>query len=255
MTTIKEIYDFIDRSIAPFGNALSFDNVGLLVGNKEREVSKVLLALDITRDVCAEASSLGAELIISHHPIIFKPLKSIQFDSALADLVTNKISAICAHTNLDVAPRGVNFQLASKLGLKRLSALTYEEEKPMGLVGYLDAEMSATEFVEFVKKSLDCSAVRHTSINDRIKKVAVCSGSGGSFIGEAHAHSADAFVVGEIKHSDILKANALGVNIIDTGHYKSENVIIEPLKNMLGEAFRGVELFISREFSDNIKYL
>lgn len=254
MHRVSEIYDYINE-IAPFETALSFDNVGLLVGNKDSEVSKVLLALDINRNVCKEAVSLGAELIISHHPIIFKPLKSINFDTATADLITNRISAICAHTNLDVAPKGVNFQLASKLRLTQLTPLTYEEDKPMGLVGYLKNEMTPSAFASFVKENLNCRGLRYTSANKKIKKVAVCSGSGGSFVEEAYKHSVDTFVTGEIKHSDILKANELGISVVDTGHYKSENVIIEPLKNMLSEKFPKINFFISQSFSDNMKYL
>lgn len=254
MNKVKEIYDFID-TIAPFDTALSFDNVGLLVGNCDADVSKVLLALDITKDVCKEAESLDAELIISHHPIIFKPLKSVSFNSIVADLLNCKISAICAHTNLDVAPKGVNFQLASKIGLTELSVLAYEEDKPLGLVGFLSQEMTSLEFAAFVKKNLNCNGIRYTLSDKKINKVAVCSGSGGSFIKEAYKQSADALVTGEIKHSDILKANEFGITVIDTGHYKNENVIIEPLKNMLSKEFPEIQFFVSRKFSDNINYL
>lgn len=254
MTKIREIYDYINE-IAPFDTALSFDNVGLLVGDYDINVSKVLLSLDITKSVCKEAKNLGANLIISHHPIIFKPLKNIEFGSVVASLIKNNISAICAHTNLDIAKNGVNFQLARKLGLLDLSVLAFEENNPLGLLGYMENEMSAKDFAEHVKEKLGCSGLRYTKTNDRIKKVAVCSGSGGSFIESAYEKSADAFVTGEIKHSDILKANELGISIVDAGHYKSENVIIEPLKNMLSEKFLNIPFFTSEIFSDTVNYL
>ena len=254
MSKIGEIYEYINE-IAPFDTALSFDNVGLLVGNYDIEVSRVLLALDITKSVCDEAKNLGANLIISHHPVIFKPLKNIMFDSVASSLMKNEISAICAHTNLDIAEKGVNFQLAEKIGLLNLSTLTFEENKPIGLIGYLRNEMNAEEFAAFVKEKLDCNGVRYTKINNKIKKVAVCSGSGGTFIENAYEKSVDAFVVGEIKHSDILKANDFGISIVDAGHYKSENVIIQPLKSMLGAKFPHIKFFASQTFSDGVNYL
>lgn len=254
MNTIREIYNFINE-IAPFDTALSFDNVGLLVGNYDINVSKVLLSLDITKSVCAEAKKLGANLIISHHPVIFKPLRNITFDSTAAALIKNDISAICAHTNLDIAEEGVNLQLARRLALSDLSSLATEENNSIGLVGYLKDEMDVNEFAEIVKAKLDCTGIRYTNINKKIKKVAVCSGSGGSFIENAYEKSVDAFVVGEIKHSDILKANEFNISIVDVGHYKSENVIIEPLKNMLSEKFQKTQFFTSQTFSDGINYL
>ena len=254
MNSVGEIYNYINE-IAPFDTALSFDNVGLLIGNRNISVSRVMLALDIIKPVCDEAKNLGANLIISHHPVIFKPLKNISFDSVITTLIKNDISAICAHTNLDIAEKGVNFQLAEKLGLSELSNLTFEENHPIGLIGYLATEMGAKSFAELVKKNLDCKGVRYTAVNDKVKKVAVCSGSGGSFVESAYEKSADAFVVGEIKHSDILKANEMGLNIVDTGHYKSENVIIEPLKNMLSEKFQNIQFFTSKSFRDDVNYL
>lgn len=254
MNTIREIYDYIDE-IAPFDTALSFDNVGLLIGERDIKIAKVLIALDITKPVCEEAKNVGANLIISHHPVIFKPLKNIAFNSVVAALIKNNISAICAHTNLDISKIGVNFQLAKKLGLSNLSSLAIEENSPIGLVGHLKNEMTSEKFATLVKEKLGCENVRYTNTNKNIKRVAVCSGSGGSFIEDAREKSADAFVIGEIKHSDILKANEFGITIVDTGHYKSENVIVEPLKNMLSEKFPSIQFFTSQIFSDEINYL
>lgn len=254
MATIKEIYDFLDR-IAPFKTAFEFDNVGLLVGDRNSEVTKVLVALDITNEVCDEAKSLGAQLIISHHPVIFKALKSLELDSIVANLIQNKISAICAHTNLDVAPEGVNFHLAKKLGISEPCPLAYEENLPLGIVGNLSKVMLPNEFAKFVKEKLNCRGIRYTNLNKKIKTIAVCSGSGGNLVCKAHEKHVDAFVTGEIKHSDILKANHLGIMIVDVGHYKSENVIIEPLKNKLSKEFEKIKFFVSEKFTDKIEYL
>ncbi len=254
MTLVCDIYNFLNE-FAPFNTALSFDNVGVLVGDYSKEISKVLLALDITKEVVSEAEKLGAKLIISHHPVIFSPLKSIDFNSVVHLLCKLEINAICAHTNLDVAPQGVNFHLAHRIGLSDLLPLTFEENQPMGFVGVLGNEMQCKDFAIFVKNRLCCTGVRYTQTNNIIKKVAVCSGSGGAFVKEAHLAGADAFVTGEIKHSQILQANELGLMVVDAGHFKSENVVIEPLQKALQKKFENVEFLTSKNFSDKIEYL
>lgn len=254
MATVKNIYDFIN-SFAPFETALSFDNSGLLIGNPETKVNKVLLALDITSEVIKEAVNISANLIISHHPVIFNPIRNLKFEDITAKMIKNNLNAICAHTNLDVAEEGVNFYLAKKLELLNLSPLTYEENQPIGLTGFLKKEMDPKNFAEFVKISLGCLGLRYTVTGRKIKKVGVCSGSGGCFVDNAKKQSCDAFVTGEIKHSDILKANELGVMIVDAGHYKTENVIIEPLSKTLKQHFQNLEFIISQKFMDNIQYI
>ena len=254
MVKIKQIYDFLN-DLAPFENSLSFDNTGLLIGNSESEVKKVLLSLDITSEVITEAVNINANLIITHHPIIFKPIKNLNFNDLASKMIINGISAICAHTNLDIAPKGVSFELAKKLKLSELGPLTYEENKPMGFIGILKEEMQCEDFARFVKKNLDCAGIRYTNTGRKIKKVGVCSGSGGCFAKEASKKMCDAFVTGEFKHSDILSSNELGLMIVDVGHYKSENVIIAPLCEKLKKEFPSIEFIISKKFNDNINYL
>lgn len=255
MTKVKDIFNFINE-FAPFENALSFDNCGLLIGKAEQEIKNAVLSLDITKDVVKEAKNLNANLIISHHPVIFKPISAINRDSAIYMLCKNDISAICAHTNLDIASEGVNFQLAKKLNLQNLATLTYEEEKPLGLIGNLNREFECKEFAEYVKESLGCNGVRYTAIkNKKIKTAAVCSGSGGEFYKEAFEKGADVIIIGEIKHSQIIAANELGIMVVDAGHYKTENVILEPLKNMLAEKFTNINFYLSKVFTDNVNYI
>lgn len=254
MTIVKEIYNFLNH-FAPFENSLSFDNTGLLIGNLETKVKKVLLSLDITSKVIKEAADIGANLIVTHHPIIFKPLKNLNFDDLTSKMIVNNINAICAHTNLDVAEKGVNFELAKKLELSDLRPLTYEEEKPMGIIGDLEKEMNCKEFAEFVKTELECENLRYTTVDKKIKKVGLCSGSGGCFAKKAKKQGCDAFVTGEIKHSDILGSNELGLMIVDAGHYRTENVIIKPLCEKLQKQFPNLEFAVSKAFTDNISYL
>lgn len=253
MSKVRDILQFIDK-IAPFEKSLKFDNCGLLIGSENNETKKILIALDVTKNVIKEATSLGANLIISHHPVIFNALKKIEFESIPDLICKNNINIICAHTNLDVAENGVNFHLAKSIGLKNLTPLTYEENLPLGLIGNLDKELNCKEFALHVKKSLDCNGIRYTTLNKKIKKAAVCSGSGGEFYKEAYLKGADVLVTGEIKHSQILEANQLPIMIVDAGHFRTENVIIEPLKNELIKNFPEIEIFSSSVCTDNIAY-
>ncbi len=254
MINIQDIYEFLDK-IAPFNTALEFDNCGLLVGSFDKKVNKVMLTLDITKSVVEEAHNIGARLIISHHPVIFKPISKLDFSSAVHFLSKFEISAICAHTNLDAAPKGVNFCLAEKLSLLNLEPLAYEENQPLGLIGKLEQEMDSKEFAIYVKSKLECKGLRYTAIDKKIKKVAVCSGSGGEFVSEAVRKKANAFVTGEIKHSQILHANEEGLMIVDAGHYKTENVVILPLKTELEKQFKDIEFFVTETLTDKIEYL
>lgn len=255
MTKVKDIFNFIDK-IAPFEKALSFDNCGLIIGEMKTGVKNIVLSLDITKDVIEEAKNLNANLIISHHPVIFRPISSIKSNDTISLLCKNDINAICAHTNLDIAEKGVNFQLAQKLNLQNLNPLTYEEEKPMGLIGNLSYEFECKEFAQYVKKRLDCKGVRYTELkNKKIKTVGVCSGTGGEFYKAAYEKSADVIVTGEIKHSQIIDANELGIMIVDAGHYKTENVILEPLKKMLETKFKNIIVYLSKSFTDKINYI
>lgn len=258
MVTVSDVYDFIDE-IAPFDTAMDFDNVGILVGDKGQKIDTVVVSLDITNDVVREAKTLGAQLIVSHHPVIFEGIKSLSPNDAPFNLIQSGMSAICAHTNLDVAKEGVNKCLADALGLTDLEPLSiYKADGincSLGLVGILSEEMSPADFAKFVKHALNCKGLRYTDVNRKIRKVALCSGSGGDLISNAIDMNADAFVTGEIKHHEILIANASDVCVVDSGHFKSENVIIEPLINMLKSKFPEVNFVKSSCCTDHIKYV
>ena len=254
MVKVKHIYKFLDI-LAPFKSAAGFDNVGLIVGNEELMVKKVLLSLDITNEVVLEALQENANLIISHHPVIFRPFKNLNFNNPVSLLVKNNINAICVHTNLDSAAEGVNFYLAKSLELSSAIPFAFEDSNPYGMIGVLKNEMTSLEFAKFVKEKLKCENLRYTENLSKIKTVAVCCGAGGDFIDKAIKLGADAFVTGEIKHSQILTANFHGVTIVDTGHFKSENIIINPLKQKLENEFKDVDFKISEVFTDKIKYL
>lgn len=254
MTSVRDIYDFIDK-IAPFDSQMDFDNSGMLVGNFDKGVKKCLICLDITKNVVDECKKINAELIVSHHPVIFHPIRNLYYDSIPYILARNDISAICAHTNLDVSKHGVNYCLFKILGLKDKGPLSFFKTYELGYCGFLENEISSIEFAKFVKERLNCSCVRFTNISEKIKKIAVCSGAGGSLISEACKKKCNALVTGEIKHSDILFANDNGVSIFDVGHFKSENVVIPHFVEILQKEFPVVEFVESYCCSDEIEFV
>lgn len=249
MTKVSEIYGYIDR-IAPFSTAMDFDNAGLLCGDKNAVVTKALVCLDITAPVVEEAQRLGCELIISHHPIIFRPLKSLKSDSVPYMLASKGVTAICAHTNLDISPVGTCAQLAKKLDL---AAIEMVENEPIAL-GILKHEMSAKNFAKHIKEKLGCKGLRYTDAGRSIKRVGICTGAGGDMFYKV-ADKIDAFVTGEIKHHEILDASAMKIAIVDIGHYRSEFIVCAPLASILSSRFHDVDFVVSKEDAELTEYI
>lgn len=252
MTTINDILNYFE-TFAPVETAMDFDNCGLLVGDGEAAVTKALVTLDITAEVVEEAKSLGCELIISHHPVIFNPIKKMNPRSVPYLLAKNDIAAVCMHTNLDLAEDfGVNRCLAEAVGIKNPAKSNIGE---CMMTGELEAGLTSAEFAEKVKRALNCEGLRYTCCGKKIKRVAVACGAGGSDIFAAAAEGADALVTGEIKHHEINAANGLGITVVDAGHFKSEDIVILPLAKRLGEEFSEITFTKSKTYTDNMKYL
>ncbi len=227
--TNRAILEVLD-SKAPFSLAEEWDNVGLLIGSPDREVSRVLVALDATPAAIEAAKSMGAELIVTHHPVIFSPLKALDSGSIPYALAAAGIDVISVHTNADKAIDGVNDILATRLGLNDLRVT----EDGFCRIGTLAEPTDATAFAKTVAAALD-TAVRVNG-GGTIRTVAVCGGSGGDFITPL-AGEIDAFVSGEVRHHQWLEANALGVTVIEAGHYATEVPIVDTLCRWLQEAF------------------
>ena len=257
MAQVKDIYGYIDR-IAPFHTQLGFDNAGLLVGRAGREVDTVLVALDITKDVIREAQTLGAQLIVAHHPVIFNPIKSVTDGDTTGEkvlmLAESGMAAICAHTNLDAARDGVNDVLARRLGLTEVDLLCKDGEdewgRPYGIgrVGVLNVNcpMGAADFARTVKEALGAADVRCMDAGKTVFRVAVGGGSCGSMLRDAVAAGCDTFVTADVKYDVFLEAKELGINLLDAGHFATENVVIEPLAQGLQNAFPGVKVLVSK---------
>lgn len=252
MTKIKDILNYFE-TFAPLDTAMDFDNCGLLVGGKDAEVTKALVALDITPDVVREAESSGCELIISHHPVIFNPVKKLSPSSVPYLLAQTGIAAVCMHTNLDLGEEfGVNRCLAEAVGI---IAPVKSERGECLMTGRLEKPLSAAEFAAAVKNALSCDGLRYTDCGKMIETAAVACGAGGSDIFAAAEEGADVLVTGEIKHHEINAANEAGVAVVDAGHFKSEDIVILPLIKRLRAQFPEITFTKSKTYSDNMKYL
>lgn len=235
MPTVKQIYDFIN-SLAPFCTQESWDNSGLLLGNPEREVSKVSLALDATAKTVAAAKKNGAELMITHHPVIFSPVKKVLAGSVIYELLSNSISAISAHTCLDSAQGGVNDTLAELLGLEDIEPLELDgTDVPLVRKGRLPHTMSGDELASLVKEKLGCN-LRLADAGRPINTVAVCGGSLSSLTYELIG-KVDAFVTGDLTHHYFIDAADSGLTAIAAGHFETENPVMQVLKAKLEAKF------------------
>ena len=250
MVTAKQIYDYID-SIAPFETAMSFDNVGILVGSRSAQSERVLLALDATKAVLEEAKAGNINIVVTHHPVIFDPLRQLAQDSIPYIAARNDITVISAHTNLDIARGGVNELLARTAGV---NAEEYFDEH-CALIGSLENEASPFELAESIKAGMKLRGLRYTDSGRKLKKVMVSCGAGGSNIFLAAELGADAFITGEIKHHEIVFANDSNIAVFDLGHFQSEDMVIPALAEMLKKAFPDTDFLQAENDSDKVNYL
>lgn len=254
MATVMDVYRFLDGK-APFSTQMSFDNAGFLVGRGDKEVHTILVALDITETVVEEAAQAGAELIVSHHPVIFLPAKHITDQDPsgrkLLALLEHNIAAICAHTNLDIAPGGVNDALAQALGLEQLGPFS---EDGLGRTGIVSGTLSAEAFAAQVKERLGANGVRFVDGGRPVCKVAVGGGACGDMGPAAIACGCDTFVTSDVKYHEFQEAEALGLNLIDAGHYPTENVVCPVLADWLREEFPDVRVLLSHRHHEVFSY-
>lgn len=234
---VKNILNYL-CDIAPIDTACDFDNVGLLVGDVDSEVSKCIISLDCTKQTVENALNFGAQLIITHHPVIFNPLKNILSDSVVFQLIKNGISVISMHTNLDMAYGGVNDVLAKKLNLKNITSVISNDGFVFRM-GELKNTYTADTFAEYVKNIFGIP-IKYSGANS-VKKVAVCSGSGAEFLFCAKQNGADALVTSECKHHLFNAAAESDIVLVDAGHYDTEDIIVDALLKMLKSNFSQID--------------
>ena len=256
MTTVADILKYIE-TLAPRSMKMDWDNVGLLCGTKSAAVTKILVALDPFEAVCKEAADIGAELIVTHHPLIFQAPKAITDETSIGrcimQLCRHGISAINAHTNLDQAPGGVNDVLAQKLGLENVQII--DPKDGVGLLRCGDVtEQPLENFLASVKENLNCTGLRYVSSGKAVRKVAVGGGSCAGGMLDALNAGCDSFVTADIKYNQFWDAHDLGLNLIDAGHFQTENPVVAVLAGKIAAAFPEIEVKISEIHADCMKY-
>ena len=264
MATVSEVRDYFNEK-APYYMKLDFDNVGMLVGFCNASVSKVVTALDITDAVIEEAIDCGAQLIVSHHPLLFDAIKRVTDDDPkgrkIIRMIENGISAICLHTNLDTADGGVNDCLMAALGGRVTGLLdphgNHPDGRPYGVarLGELPQPMAFDEFLAKTKKSLNSNGLRFVDGGKPVRKIACCGGSGASDMELAYQAGCDTYVTADLKYDHFLWAKEAGLNLIDADHFCTENVVVPYIKQLLNEKFPEIEVCISKQHGQTIQFI
>lgn len=254
--TVQDIYNAID-AFAPFAAQEKWDNSGLLVGSPLCAADKVLVSLDISLAAVERARELGCSVIVSHHPVIFSPLKSLPSESPVYEMCRHEMSAICCHTPLDIAKGGINDLLVGRLR----GVLDFAEEtEPLDAAGCgriitFREHMRISDIAGAAKKALGCRCVRFSPDDGYpwIKRIGICSGSGASMLEEI-ADRCDGLLTGDVKHDRWYKAQELGLGLIDCGHYHTEIIAVDHVAEQLRKALPDAEVFVFVE-GDPVEYV
>ena len=259
---IKEVLSALEK-FAPLPLQESWDNAGLQVGLTEAEVSGALLCLDVTEKIIDEAVSKGCNLVVSHHPLLFRGLKTI---SNLTDVqrtvmkaIEQKVCVVSMHTNMDNAKGGVNFRIAEKLGLKNVAFMSVKKvgvvECGNGVIGILEEPMAADDFVLKVKKTFDVECALTNELLQRpVSRVAICGGAGDFLLDEAVTAGADVFITGEMHYHQYFGYEQK-IQICVIGHYQSEQFTTEVFRDIIQKECPGVRMEIAETCTNPIYYL
>lgn len=258
---IKEITSLIEQ-FAPLRWQASYDNAGLIVGRPDDEVEAVLLAVDVTEEVVREAVERGCGLIVTHHPIIFHPLKRLNSASSVErcveEAIRRGVALYACHTNLDSAPGGMSYRLAELLGVKHCTLLEPDERIEgvgFGVVGELEQPMPTEAYLREVAARLDCKCIRHSRIaSDEVHRVAICTGSGGSMIALAQRAGADLYLTADLKYNDFMAPEG-SLTVADVGHFESEYCAIEILFEILSKKLHTFAVLRSDATRNPVNYL
>jgi len=260
--TIGEICEVLE-DFAPLAWQEDYDNCGLIIGNKYQKVSSVLLCIDVTEEVIKEALSVGCQMIISHHPLVFSGLKQIceqsYVERCVAKAIKNNIAIYAAHTCWDNAPNGVNYKIAEKIGLQNVQILVpnerYGKNVGSGVIGELAIEESEFEFLNRVKKTFFVDCVKHSPLlNKKIKRVALCGGSGSDFLQNAIDKNADVFLTADVKYHTYFSA-VEKILLADIGHFESEQFTKEIFFEQLQKKIPKFAIHFSQVKTNQINYL
>lgn len=263
---LKELTDYLENH-APLSYQEDYDNSGLIVGNSDSEINGAIVSLDVTENVIDEAIETGANLIVAHHPIVFKGLKTFTGDDYVQRVVIkaikNNIAIYAIHTNLDsVLSEGVNTKIAEKIGLINTKALVpypsmLENDRPRGtgLIGELAEEVEWSVFMQRLKQNMAINVIRYTKpVNSKVRKIAICGGSGSFLLQQAIKAGADIFITADFKYHEFFDANEK-IMIADIGHYESEQFTIELIKDLIIKKFSNFAVRSTKIITNPINYL
>lgn len=244
----KEIIEKIEETY-PTHRAMEWDNVGLLVGSTEKEVSRIFIGLDLTDEVIEEAIKWGADMIVTHHPLIFSPMRSITNQNFIGRrvirLIQHDISYYAMHTNYDILRMAELASDIAELTHTEVLETVFQEEKPEGIgkIGMFAEKMTLEDCCNLIKEKFHLETVKvFGDLSMKVQKAAICPGSGKSVINTALKKNADVLITGDIDHHEGIDAVARGLAIIDAGHYGLESIYIEDMKKYLGRRISGIEL-------------
>ena len=259
---IKDITSVLE-ALAPLNLQESYDNAGLIVGDPETAVTGVLFSLDAIESVVDEAISKGCNMVVSHHPIVFRGLKQFNgknyVERTVMSAIRNGVALYAIHTNLDnVLYRGVNGKIADKLGILSPQILVPKpgmERIGAGVIGTLAVPMEEMEFLAHVKNTMQAGCIRHTALmNKTVQKVAICGGSGSFLLPEAIKAGADMFITADFKYHEFFDAEGRIV-IADIGHYESEQYTIELLFEIISEKYPNFALHLTHQNTSPVNYI
>lgn len=262
METVATICRFLEE-FAPSRLAEEWDNVGLLVGDANRPVATMMTCLTVTPESVAEAVAENVDLIVTHHPMPFRPLKKITADTAagamLLDLIGNRIAVYSPHTAFDSAAEGINRRLAELLELQEVRPLVPAEDEPddlgSGRQGTLSTETALSDVVARLKEKLRLTGLHIVGASDQpVRRVAVACGSAGEFLAAADREGCDLFITGETNFHTCLDARARNIAMILTGHYASERFAVEQLAAELQRQFAGLKIWPSKQETDPLEW-
>ena len=251
---VKDVMAVIEE-FAPLALQEKWDNSGLCIGSPEDKVSSVLLGLDCTPELVDEAIACGADMIVTHHPLIFSGLKKISAEDLVGEAVVKAIragiSVYAAHTSADKVIAGVSGAMAARLGLKDVRILDEDGEGTgLGVVGNLPEPMTAQDALELVKERFALKVVKSSKpVGCKIERVAMCGGSGGSLIGAARAAGAQLYISGDISYHNFFTPE--GFMIMDIGHYESEIEIVDILFSLIKKNFPTFAVRITQNIYSN----
>jgi dinuclear metal center YbgI/SA1388 family protein len=244
MIKIKEIYNYLDK-IAPFQNQDKTDNCGLLVGDMDTQIERILVCLDVTNAVVQEAAEKNIGLIIAHHPLMYFGIKKVMKSDPVYKLVKHGISFIATHTNFDVAEGGVTDLMLTRLGFPPSNIVVgalKSDNTEFGKITDLPSPISVKQLAERCKTAFKCTAVRYVDGGKPISKVGLCSGGGGDLAEKAFNMGCDAYICGDLRWDRMVFAANYGLTLIDAGHFHTEDIFCEDLVERLQKEFPKINI-------------